>query len=365
MFIILFLIGFIPLSEEPIRNQWCLGLVFSGLAFAWYFRKWSWTGTLLIFYLLAYCSFLYEFPHIYWNRLGPTTFSAMGSMAAGFALFLVMVLITAFSWPDLLLSAFKILIPANALLMLINGFYRHPGSIWNSQFFGFLNNSSHDASFLAACLPFYFEKLSLKKIIPIGLIITAILFSDSFTGIVLLSIVLIYELIKEFKLKPRYVLSAILVIFLGLLPYLKHFSWKFRDGSGRFTVWKLMLNFMKDGHTYWIGTGPGTFLAYGPVLQLSQVKGPMPTQINIFTFAHNEFLQLLFETGYIGLILALILIVEIFYKSKGTQREVFCLIMVACTSQFLLHLYLSSLFLAVIVAQILIQYKKRTTSLLQ
>lgn len=101
----------------------------------------------------------------------------------------------------------------------------------------------------------------------------------------------------------------------ALLALGYHMSWDFEYGqklflsdSGRLTPWTKFMQWWADNANMWIGTGTGTFQW-------------LNTQVDIgrsdiwFTWMHNEFLQVLFEQGVIGLILMLALFAICLKKS--------------------------------------------------
>lgn len=104
--------------------------------------------------------------------------------------------------------------------------------------------------------------------------------------------------------------SSILTIVIGYLILGKDL---FGD-SGRFAAWKLFMEWWATHANVWIGAGQGSFVLWATHLQTSIPYHPEST----FPWMHNDFLQVLFELGWIGLTLTLCVIVSAF---KATIRS--------------------------------------------
>lgn len=112
---------------------------------------------------------------------------------------------------------------------------------------------------------------------------------------------------KEFTGRwfPRFTLflsiSFIMVIWLGFEPIMERLATIFQVEEvehhlARPRVWKDMLSIARD-HPFW-GSGLATFARIYPLYQSSDLGGR-------FTYAENDYLQLLVETGALGAIFAL------------------------------------------------------------
>ena len=75
---------------------------------------------------------------------------------------------------------------------------------------------------------------------------------------------------------------------------------KMGNDSGRFAIWKAVMSWWSTHVNHWIGTGLGSYFILGPSVQvfgLHQMTGYL-------LWMHNDWLQILFEQGFLGLALA-------------------------------------------------------------
>ena len=199
---------------------------------------------------------------------------------------------------------------------------------WFPQGAGIFNAGSMDTTFIALCLPLYFyrqptfEESNAKSILVWGAC-----FSVSVLAIILTPgstayLVLFFSLLSYFVLTRKWAAaigSICLVVSIGLATQGKDIA----NDSGRLGPWKTFMSWWWDGppanwksqeailQDGWnnimawrvehspvlTGTGTGTFQWIGPAIQ--------NTRDNIFIWMHNEYLQVAFEQGLIGLTLML------------------------------------------------------------
>jgi O-antigen ligase len=82
---------------------------------------------------------------------------------------------------------------------------------------------------------------------------------------------------------------------------------------------------------HWIGTGAGTFRHLGPEIQIKYHL----TEGKWWPWAHNDWLQILFETGYIGLLSSVWVLVEALkrlykYSQFGILGSVVAYVVIMC-----------------------------------
>jgi len=163
--------------------------------------------------------------------------------------------------------------------------------------YAMLNNGTADAAFIVCLLPMAFE----KRIWLLPMIIALIL-SKSNTAIAGIGIALAFYLLPKLKFKTwlKIMIPSLLgIILLAYLVLDKHFM----GDSGRGVVWQGSWRFYLQFANPWIGFGTGTFTVWGIAWQkaahLNDPKFPL------WAWLHNEFLEILFENGIIGLVSSL------------------------------------------------------------
>jgi O-antigen ligase len=144
----------------------------------------------------------------------------------------------------------------------------------------------------------------------IGLMAVALILSQSRGALVSCAAALGLQVFLLWKLRSRSTeslqalgLLALLAILLGvaLAPrVLTRFSYAPRDAPERFELWQDSARIVRDYP--WLGTGLGTYRdvlpRYRPQKDFFFVAGiPQPATIN---YAHNDYLQLLTECGFVG-----------------------------------------------------------------
>lgn len=144
--------------------------------------------------------------------------------------------------------------------------------------------------------------------------------------------------IPSFSLKK---IITFLLFFLLISPIFSQVK-KFGKGSvkSRILIWKTTLKMSKDH--FLTGIGPGNFQIIYPLYAGKQKDSLLPTTINIRN-VHNDYLEVLVETGIIGLLLFLWFLCIPFslYKniSKGKEKILFIGVLTS-----ILAMYINALF---------------------
>lgn len=108
--------------------------------------------------------------------------------------------------------------------------------------------------------------------------------------------------------------------------------------TGRFGPWKQFMEWWWQYADHWTGTGIGSFEVLGGMIQ---ILGGRKDQL--FIWAHNDWIQILFESGIIGLAIALTGYLYLLFLARRTPAK-FCSLIglgVCMMAQFPLH-YLGS-----------------------
>ena len=196
---------------------------------------------------------------------------------------------------------------------------------------GTIGNSMHLAGFLAILQPLFFKK-SRENILCLILLWLLILLTGSATGLVTgIGVALFWLWFKNRKV--AWIATGLSVISLVGLYLVKR---SFFFNSDRFRVWGLVCKAIKN--KFITGFGLGT---YG-------LSGIGDTSIH-WQHVHNEYLQVIFEIGIIGLVLILWCIWDYFRKFNSLKTDLtirlasiffgFCLL---SGVMFVAHLFLTS-----------------------
>ena len=208
---------------------------------------------------------------------------------------------------------------------------KHPAVV------GTIGNNVHLSGYLGICLPLFFGR-KLFNILSVILIWIIILFFTNFDGPIAISGVIVGLASSGFYLwkvnkKLLIVLALIGVLIFTMLSFIDKspnlFSW-----SGRQTIWSKYFNYSKD--TFITGKGLGAVQVYAEKFD---------TNISKFRHLHNEYLQVLFEAGLIGLLILFWALWDFLRlkinedKTSITLRAMFFGFMVSCFFNFQGHLW--------------------------
>lgn len=228
---------------------------------------------------------------------------AIGNVCSREMMFLLVMLMIPRS--RFILKAIPHLIMINSLIIL---YHWHMGiNPW-----GMGMNSSMDGTLMAIAFPIVLSRLpgkSLFKYIYILLPIIATFATGSSIGI---GGIILSSLIMYFDERPSMRDSLIAFVLVSIIIYSSyHINPKFFSDSKRVVCWVWSMDYWWDHANHWIGLGLGSFKVIGPYIQLvtnNEVN-------NWYVDMHNDWLQVIFETGFIGLILCLISAGFILYRS--------------------------------------------------
>jgi len=165
---------------------------------------------------------------------------------------------------------------------------------------GFLANPNHSGAFLALALPAFFRKrwVWLLPIVLIGLVMARS------SGAMVAGIIGTMVFVWFIAPKKRWLFVS-LVLFAGAGLIWKYDLQSILSINTRLHAWKsvYMVTYWV-GHWKWLwGWGMGQFpVSFAPIYQVFIMKNPEAVRWSI---AHNEFIQLWFEAGLIGLGLVL------------------------------------------------------------
>ena len=177
--------------------------------------------------------------------------------------------------------------------------------------YGLVLNASSEGNFLGVMTPIAlfidYKKLNyFKFMIPAAAIMTT---SSMGIGCVVLTIFVYAIYFKKYKLFAG-------VFIVSLMSY-SYVGENLFSTSGRLKYWKWFMLRWYENCDHWLGTGAGTFSAFGKWLQ--KVYDFIPDNV-FFPTMHSDFLQVVFEYGYIGGILFLLLLIQVIYLSLKSKK---------------------------------------------
>lgn len=301
---------------------------------------------------------------------------------------------------DILVNSFKILVLLNLSWMIlqlcrIDPLFLRQDSLgviqWGQPFMmpsGFFNYQAAIGMFFSLAMPFFF---SFSTILPLLLLIPICLASSSacyLSGAVMAIYGIFYIRLFTFKRKIIYWLLFICIAFAGIFGIYRDFSIDKLTGNSRFENWHLYVK-MSLNHPLF-GHGPDSFRNttihknytfasdedYNPLImesmpdgnflakyysadegkRIDRFKGRVPKSFAEWREAHNEYIQVFFEYGLLGLILIGFFLYEIFrrFRLSTDSKEVRVLFgAILCylafsTTQFPFHLARIVIFLPII-----------------
>jgi len=183
----------------------------------------------------------------------------------------------------------------------LDEFYK--GFSGHDELVGTIGNSMHLSGLLAILQPLFFKK-SIENILSLCLIWILILLTGSASGLVAaISVILFWFWFKNRKLAIScFIVSIISLITLHLT------NPTFFYNSQRFEIWKRAFEYIKN--KFITGYGLGTF----------GIANIYPEGA-FWQHSHNEYLQIVFEIGCIGLILIIWVILDYYKVFKSLKTD--------------------------------------------
>lgn len=211
---------------------------------------------------------------------------------------------------------------------------------------GVLNNYAMDSMLIIFGVPFLLRG---KRRIPwsVFLCLVGILVGGSTTGIISIAVCLgSYYAAKNIHIAKS---ICYCLIILGICIWFGDmFVPDFFSGNGRFEIWKLTYEFWLEKDFLWTGLGAGSFSVYAPHVQIIKNYHPY----GFYVWAHNEYYQMLFEFGYIGLAVFLFSVSHILVRTfrRPYLFSFFCTYAFVSVTQMPLRLFLTAMILAFILS---------------
>jgi len=179
---------------------------------------------------------------------------------------------------------------------------------------GFFFNASLNSCMISGLLPFYLHTnfFKIKPIYKVILPLLAVIASGSTGGFgAFMLAVGAYFFFAKKRAYQEWVIVALGLVLIGIFAYFYLGQDRIFTTSGRMVVWKNSFYFWKRFANMWIGFGQGSAMQVVPVTQ----KLFQQDSNQVFLWMHNEWYQVLFEQGIIGLVLWLYAYLHLLVKT--------------------------------------------------
>lgn len=283
------------------------GILILGLYLCWYFAK---TLPPYVLLFILYLSAL----GIYNNLAYP--------VVQLWAFTLIYICVPRFWWPKIL-NVITFLVGLDAVWLLMPHEY------------GLFNHISFDTTIMACLLPWCLRRGLYGDLKKPFIFITILFLTDivKFHGTTALTCAGLAIAIPQLY-RRRYAIPG-LVALAGILVLV----WKgseFLSSTDRVDMWRTYMTWWLHNVDSLTGAGLSAFEILGPFIQ---VNG------NNYRAMHNDFLQVLFDTGIVGFCLFLGMWGDVVRKNWGKPLSIsFCAVFfVACMTYFPLHFFLSQM----------------------
>ena len=208
---------------------------------------------------------------------------------------------------------------------------------------GIMQNYALDGSFIAIMFsrinfaPVRFMENGYSKklffIDALTLIIPTIAILKNQASVVLGCFILMLSLYVFLSIKGKYKYAIpALIVSISWQWGILHLGPELFHSTGRFEWWQIITKWFlhnADNYKMLFGFGPGSFYLFGPHIQSTLVA---MREYGYFVNTHNEFLQIFFEFGLVGLLMAILAIWGIWtrLRSERWQSAAFLSFLLLC-----------------------------------
>jgi len=221
---------------------------------------------------------------------------------------------------------------SGALLSALYGILQHTGGVGIvlvpkfERVMSTFGNPIFFAAHLVAALPVALalmlssKKSYIKLIVSLGIVCGLIALYQTQTRAAFIAFgisVLIFAWLNITSKKIKIISFVSLMVFSALFAFNTKNLWSRQQAHG--LIWRDTLVMWSQNP--WLGTGPGTFHIYFPKFASEELKNIWPQGEFIVNDAHNEYIQLLSETGIAGFGIFLWLIAAFIVKSLAKIKR--------------------------------------------
>lgn len=182
------------------------------------------------------------------------------------------------------------------------------------------NNAAIDASYIACCIPMISQILrkhlgDFLYVLLLMAFAAPCIFTKTSSGVLGACLFL--------ALRFGEVKGMLLAMGSAVLGFILQRDELF-NSSGRFNIWTMAMKYWAENVNPFLGSGLGTFQMLGPAIQISDAikKGQTDATLSGFFWMHNDWLQILFESGIFGFLIAGLVYGIALKKAKETTFQV-------------------------------------------
>lgn len=212
--------------------------------------------------------------------------------------------------------------------------------------YGIFNASSFDSAMVVCCTPLLLKHIdSLKiKALAIGMILFAMVRSGNsataYFSLLGVSLAFVFKL----RLYGLLFIPAVVGVFATFTN-----GAQLVNSSRRVEFWDTIMQWWSNWVNPWYGSGIGSYAWLGPLSQIRE------GQTNLLVWLHNDYLQLLYEGGIIGLILGLVLWIKYLLSAFKKDTWLFCTfagLSVSMLTYYPFHWFVSQLLILGIMCEV-------------
>lgn len=331
---ILFALSFVlaPLKGSAYLNEFYIGILFVGFLIASEIaKKVHWLPAIHFLYLTLLTLLYWVFPMQFNQGLDVTVILGLQVLLAQSFVYIVLLCL-----PFIILSEEAIVKFYLGICYLgwIDSYVMLYKIVKGKLPYFLMDNPAMDTAFICCCLPIFInivEKFPSSKVLKfyhyllwVFIPIFVCFATKTSSGILGVGVAISSFYWSKNGLKKLHALYAFVIG--GVVAGIGYMLQKdvILDSSGRYTVWRDSFKFwLNQGDSLnpphippFFGSGIGSFFMYGPTIQLQDTLKAGGNSREIFIWMHNDWAQILFETGYIGLLLTLLVFGVALFKSR-------------------------------------------------
>lgn len=160
-----------------------------------------------------------------------------------------------------------------------------------------------------------------------ALVIPYVIYTKSNTA---LAIIMICSLVKLWRTKWRYPMGLMITVLI-------YIGFNTRSAletlAGRLQIWHGYTKYLTDHGRQLLGYGPGSFQWIGPFSPVNGLYGPQNPW-----YMHNDYIQMLFETGILGFVIFILFLCYIIKNIKNRVPLVSYMVCMAFYSPMQVHI---------------------------